>query len=103
SKVNHAVLWKDLRRDLDLLPNNVPVGELPDGRPLYPANFNVSRGSDMLLTNTSRGYGHVLSAVAQKGFSWGLFVGATYAYTINKEGRPGKNQSATSNYRLAGV
>jgi hypothetical protein len=103
SKVNHGILWKDLRRDLDLLPNNVPVGTLPDGRPLYAANFNVSRGVDTLLTNTDRGYGHVLSGVVQKGFSWGLFLGATYAYTINNEVSPGTSSVATSNYRLVAV
>lgn len=103
SHVNHAILWKDLRRNLDLLPNNVPVGLLPDGRPLYAANFNVNRGTDTLLTNTDRGYGHVLSGVAQKGFSWGLFLAATYAYTINKEVTPGTSSVAVSNYRLAAV
>jgi outer membrane receptor for ferrienterochelin and colicin len=103
TKVNHGILWKDLRRDLDLLPNNVPVGTLPDGRPLYAANFNVSRGTDTLLTNTDRGYGHVLSGVVQKGFSWGLFLAATYAYTINKEVTPGTSSVAVSNYRLVAV
>jgi outer membrane receptor for ferrienterochelin and colicin len=103
SHVNHAILWKDLRRDLDLLPNNVPVGLLPDGRPLYSPNFNVSRGTDTLLTNTDRGYGHVLSAVVQKGFAFGLFLGATYAYTINQEVTPGTSSVAVSNYRLVAV
>lgn len=103
SHVNHAILWKDLRRNLDLLPNNVPVGVLPDGRPLYAANFNVQRGTDTLLTNTDRGYAHVLSGVAQKGFSWGLFLAATYAYTINNEVTPGTSSVAVSNYRLVAV
>lgn len=103
SKVNHGIIWKDLRRDLDVLPNNTPVGELPDGRPLYSANFNATRGFDMLLSNSDRGYGHVLAGVVQKGFDFGLFLGATYAYTINKEVSPGTSSISTSNYRLAAV
>lgn len=103
TKTNYGILWKDLRRDLATLPNNVPVGETPDGRPLYAANFNASRGFDMLLTNTRRGYGHVASGVVQKGFSFGLFLAATYAYTINNEVSPGTSSVSTSNYRLGAV
>jgi hypothetical protein len=103
SKVNNGILWKDLRRDLDSLPNNTPIGTTVDGRPLYAPNFNVSRGFDMLLTNSDRGYGHVLSGVVQKGFEFGLFVAASYAYTINKEVSPGTSSISTSNYRLAAV
>jgi hypothetical protein len=105
SKVNNALVWKDLRRDLDIdtLPNNVPIGETVDGRPLYAPNFNVSRGFDMLLSNTDRGNGHVLTGVIQKGFDFGLFLAATYAYTINNEVSPGTSSISTSNYRLAAV
>jgi hypothetical protein len=103
TSVKDGVMWRDLRRDLETLPNNTPVGTLPDGRPLYSATFNPNRGFDMELTNTSHGYGHVLSGVVQKGFSFGLFLGATYAYTINKEVSPGTSSVSTSNYRLAAV
>ena len=110
SKVNHGIIWKDLRRDLDVLPNNTPlrnpdgtVMTTPDGRPLYSPNFNATRGFDMLLSNSDRGYGHVLSGVVQKGFDFGLFLAATYAYTINKEVTPGTSSISTSNYRLAAV
>ncbi|HSS00184.1 MAG TPA: TonB-dependent receptor [Kofleriaceae bacterium] len=103
TSVRDGVMWRDLRRNLDSLPNNTPVGTLPDGRPLYSDTFNPNRGFDMELTNTEHGYGHVLSGVAQKGFSFGLFLGATYAYTINKEVSPGTSSVSTSNYRLAAV
>jgi hypothetical protein len=103
TKVRDSVVWKDLRRNLGSLPNNVPIGNTVDGRPFYPANFNTGRGYDMLLTNDDRGYGHVGSIVVQKGFPFGLFVSGSYAYTQNWEVSPGTSSVSTSNYGLAAV
>jgi hypothetical protein len=108
SKAYNAVLWQDLRRDSSRLPgatgeNNLPVGTLPDGRPRYGNAFNPNRGYDMLLTNTTRGYGHVASVVLQKGFPFGLFVSGSYARQHVMEVTPGTSSRSVSNYALAGV
>jgi outer membrane receptor for ferrienterochelin and colicin len=105
TKVRSGVTWKDLRRDLDdpAFPNNTPIGTTVDGRPMYAANFNPGRGFDMLLTNDDRGYGHVASGVIQKGFSFGLFVSGSYAYTDNHEVNPGTSAVSTSNYGIVAV
>jgi len=103
TKVRTGVNWKDLRRDLSSLPNNTPIGVTVDGRPMYAATFNPNRGYDMLLTNDGRGYGHVLSAVVQKGFPFGLFVSGSYAYTDNHEVSPGTSSVSTSNYGIVAV
>ena len=108
SKVYNAVLWQDLRRNSSRLPgatgeNNLPIGTLPDGRPRYGNAFNPNRGYDMLLTNTTRGYGHVASVVLQKGFPFGLFVSGSYAWQHVMEVTPGTSSRSVSNYALAGV
>jgi Carboxypeptidase regulatory-like domain/TonB-dependent Receptor Plug Domain len=106
SKTLHGVTWNDLRRDNPKLPNNdvnLPIGTTPDGRPLYAAGFLVNRGYDMLLTNTSHGYGHVASLQVQKGFPFGLFVAASYAYQDVHEVNPGTSSRSVSNYGLAAV
>lgn len=109
SKTRHGVVWSDLRRNNDFFPNNVPVGVLPDGRPLYDndnsdgSQFNSRRGYDMLLTNTSKGSGHVASISAQKGFDFGLFVFGSYAYQKVKEISPATSSRSVSNYGLAAV
>lgn len=108
SKAYNAVLWQDLRRDSSRLPgatgeNNLPVGTLPDGRPRYGNAFNPNRGYDMLLTNTTRGYGHVASVVLQKGFPFGLFVSGSYAWQHVMEVTPGTSSRSVSNYALAAV
>jgi hypothetical protein len=108
SKARNAVMWQDLRRDSSRLPgatgaNNLPVGETQDGRPRYSDLFNVNRGYDMMLTNTTRGYGHVASLVVQKGFPFGLFVSGSYAYQHVMEVNPGTSSRSVSNYGLAAV
>jgi outer membrane receptor for ferrienterochelin and colicin len=104
SKVNQGVVWSDLRRDLASIPNNTPVGETVDGRPLYDtANFNPRRGYDMLLTNTTKGSGHVASLAVEKAFDFGLFVSGTYAYQHVNEVSPANSSRSVSNYGLAAV
>jgi len=106
SKTLHGVTWLDLRRDNESLGGtaiNTPIGRTPDGRPLYDPSFNISRGTDMLLTNTSFGYGHVGSAQVQKGFPFGLFVAASYAYQNVHEVNPGTSSRSVSNYGLSAV
>ncbi|HSD88800.1 MAG TPA: TonB-dependent receptor [Kofleriaceae bacterium] len=104
TKVLEGVLWKDLRRDLSSIPNNTPIGETVDGRPLYDtANFNPRRGYDMLLTNTRRGYGHVASLSLEKSFSFGLFIAGTYAYQHVLEVSPANSSRSVSNYNSVAV
>ena len=103
TKVRDAVTWMDLRRNLGSLPNNQPVGVTPDGRALYATSFNTSRGVDMMLTNDRRGYGELASIVLQKGFPFGLFLSASYAYTNNAEVNPGTSSVSTSNYGIVAV
>jgi hypothetical protein len=102
TKVRNGVNWIDLRRNLAILPNNTPVGVTPDGRPLYPATF-PTRGVDMMLTNDPRGFGELASVVVQKGFPFGLFVSASYAYTNTQEVSPGTSSVSTSNYGIVAV
>jgi hypothetical protein len=104
TKVHEGVLWRDLRRDLASLPNNTPIGETVDGRPLYDtANFNTRRGYDMLLTNTSRGYGHVATLAVEKTFPFGLFLTGTYAYEHVMEVNPANSSRSVSNYNSIAV
>jgi hypothetical protein len=106
SKALHGVTWVDLRRNNPNLPNgaaNLPVGTTPDGRPLYDATFSANRGYDMLLTNTTHGYGHVTSVQVQKGFPFGLFVSGSYAHQNVHEINPGTSSRSVSNYGLSAV
>ncbi|MEZ4363099.1 MAG: TonB-dependent receptor [Kofleriaceae bacterium] len=110
SKVRDGIRWKDLRRDLDSIPNNVPVGTLPDGRPLYDNvgtgnsdRFNPNRGYDMLLTNTDKGFSHTASLGLQKKFPFGVTLIGSYAYTNSQELSPATSSRSVSNYGLAAV
>jgi hypothetical protein len=103
TKVRHGINWVDLRRNLAILPNNLPIGTTPDGRALYPANFNAQRGYDMMLTNDDHGFGHVASVQVQKGFPFGLFVSGSYAYQDVEEINPGTSSRSVSNYGLTAV
>lgn len=104
TKVAQGVMWSDLRRDLASIPNNTPVGETVDGRPLYDtANFNTRRGYDMLLTNADGGHGHVATLAVEKAFKFGLFVSGTYAFQRVFEISPANSSRSVSNYGLAAV
>jgi hypothetical protein len=103
SVVRDGVNWVDLRRNLAVLPNNTPIGTTPDGRPLYSASFNTTRGSDLELTNTHHGYGHVASILIDKGFPFGLYVSGSYAYQNVHEVSPATASTAASNYDQTAV
>ena len=106
SKTLHGVTWLDLRRNNTNLGGtaiNTPVGVTPDGRALYDNSFNINRGVDMLLTNTSFGYGQVASVQVQKGFPFGLYLAASYGYQNVHEVNPGTSSRSVSNYGLSAV
>lgn len=111
SKVRQALTWKDLRRNLASLPNNQPTAVGPDGRALYdttPGNrtdggYNPSRGYDLLLTNTDKGYGHTASLSLSKNFSSGLSLSTAYAWQRVFEVNPGVASTASSNYSQIAV
>jgi hypothetical protein len=109
TKVRRGVMWQDLRRDRSFIPNNLPIGELPDGRPLYDndptdgGQFNPRRGFDMLLTNTTKGSGHSASILVQKSWGFGLYLSGSYAYQNTSEVNPATSSRSVSNYGLAAV
>lgn len=96
SKVRHALLWRDLRRNRSEFGGdlNKPVGLLADGRPYYDNDgedgmeFNARRGHDIMLTNASKGRGHTLSVSLEKRFLFGLSLYAAYAWQNVKEVSP---------------
>ncbi len=101
TRVHESVNWIDLRRDLDSISDNTPVGVTPDGRPLYDTtNFNVNRGYDMLLTNDPRGYGDSASIILDKTFPFGLYLAGPYAYENVMEVNPANSSRSVSNYSL---
>jgi hypothetical protein len=105
----HGVMWQDLRRDLDALPDNTPVGRLPDGRPYYDADmtdgasFNPRRGYDMLLTNTSKGQSHTFSLALGKVLPAGFSVTGAYAFQRVTEVSPATSSRSVSNYGQAAI
>jgi outer membrane receptor for ferrienterochelin and colicin len=108
SKVRYGVRWVDLRRNLASLPNNTPVGTLPDGRPYYDTlaaggQFNEFRGYDLLLDNTDKGHSHAASIAVQKQFPFGLALAGSYALTKAEEVSPGTSSTSISNYSLGAV
>ena len=106
TRVHEGVTWVDLRRDLSSLPDNVPVGTLPDGRPLYDTaamGFNVSRGYDMLLTNNHEGSGHSASVLVDKTLPFGVYIAGSYAFEHVLEVNPANSSRSVSNYSLLAV
>lgn len=109
TKVRYGIRWRDLRRNLDDIGDtNLPVGTLPDGRPLYDnvaagGQFNPNRGYDLLLDNTDEGYSHSASFNIQKRFPFGLTIIGSYAWVRSKEISPGTSSTSISNYSLAAI
>jgi hypothetical protein len=95
TKVNNGILYKDLHQ--------IQIGTAPDGRPIY--GFRDNRGAtqnDLVLTNTSKGYGYVFTAGVDKDWDLGnfgqLYSAATYGYQHIKEIEPATSSVANSNF-----
>ena len=107
TKVREGVTWVDLRRcetptssqAVCDIPNAAPLGLLPDGRYYYNTSaFPTHIGYDMELTNSNQGYGHTASAMLSKGFGFGLFLSAAYAYQHVMDINPANSSRSVSNY-----
>jgi hypothetical protein len=118
SRTDEGVNWENLRRcssDLvadDLNPqycglasskNELPSGYTVDGRAEYGNYFNIDEPYDILMTNTNRGWGHVLTASLEKVLSWGLMLRGTYAFERVFLTNPGTSSIAASNYGYIAV
>lgn len=112
TRTRYGLLWKDLRRNHSAFPNNLPTTYAPDGRPIYDTTptatttgqeFNVSRGYDMLLTNTDKGYGHTASVSLSKRFETGWNIFTSYAWQDVQEVHPGTSSTSTSNYGIVPI
>jgi hypothetical protein len=94
SRVNNALTWTDLRS----IPNRTQA-TLPDGRLRYQ-EFSTASGTntDILLTNTSKGYSWNVVAAVDKAFDNGFSLGAAYTFQRAKDVNPGTSSVAFSNY-----
>ena len=96
SKVVQQVLFTDAR--------SIVIGRLPDGRNRYAARTNTGgisltdTNTDIVLSNTSLGRGHVFDVRASKDFDFGLSIGGSYAWQDVKDATPATSSTASSNY-----
>jgi TonB dependent receptor/Carboxypeptidase regulatory-like domain/TonB-dependent Receptor Plug Domain len=95
TQVRKGILYRDMHL--------VKVGTAPDGRPIYAGRDN--RGltqNDLVLGNTDKGHGFVLSAQVDKNWdagAYGEFAAAMgYSYQHIKEIEPATSSVANSNY-----
>lgn len=91
SRVKNAENWYDISRDI--------IGTAPDGRPIYTYDYDNGR-YDVVMTNTTRGSGLVLSLDISKTFDteigqFTLDVG--HAYQNIKDINPAQSSTADSN------
>ncbi len=95
SKVRNALTWVDLR--------SVPVGTLPDGRIRYGVlpGQGTTTNTDMLLTNTTKGYSWNVVARFDKRWDSGFRLGGSYTFQRAKDLNPGTSSVAFSNYTNA--
>ncbi len=96
SRVKNALTYTDLRS----VPNTTVGGATtPDGRPRYQA-FNAAAGqnTDLLLTNTDRGYSWNVVARVDKEWDNGFHIGAAYTFQRAKDVNSGTSSTAGSNY-----
>jgi hypothetical protein len=124
SKVRSALMWKDLRRNAGWVDaasttptRNTPTTTGPDGRPIYQTGsvgsagpggtpvvaFPTTRGSDLLLTTTDRGFGSVISGGVRKSFDFGLSLYGGYAWQHVEDAAPGSESTAANNYAATPV
>lgn len=97
TRTRDAVTWSDIRSVV-----NTVQPRLPDGRLRYqaltgPTDFN----SDLLLTNTDRGYSWNVVGRVDKRFDFGLRVGASYTFNRAKDVNSATSSVAFSNYTNA--
>lgn len=105
--VRKGILWKDYRAGLN------PIGKAPDGRPIYrrgpdrglflTGTASNDTGTDLILTNTDKGYQTSFAVGLSKSFNWGIDVSASYTYTDSKEVNPGVSSTASSNFGQVAV
>jgi outer membrane receptor for ferrienterochelin and colicin len=112
TRTRYGLTWKDLRRNHAGFANNTPTAIAPDGRAIYDTtpdtftsgqDFNVSRGYDMMMTNTDKGYGHTASMSLYKRFNNGWNVSTSYAWQDVQEVNPGTSSISTSNYGIVPI
>ncbi|WP_374388927.1 carboxypeptidase regulatory-like domain-containing protein [Sandaracinobacter sp.] len=94
SRVKNALTWTDLRSVA-----NPVQGKLPDGRLRYDG-YNVASGTntDILLTNTNKGYSWNIAAGFDKSWDNGISIGGAYTWQRVKDVNPGTSSVAFSNY-----
>jgi hypothetical protein len=94
SRVKDALTWTDLRTVV-----NTAQSTLPDGRTRYQALTNGNdTNTDILLTNTDKGYSWNVVASVEKEWENGLSFGAAYTFQRAKDVNPGTSSVAFSNY-----
>ncbi|WP_203308337.1 TonB-dependent receptor [Sphingomonas beigongshangi] len=87
-----GVIFTDLR--------SVPVGVMPDGRIRYgSATVFTDPNYDILASNSSKGYSHVLVARFDKEFDWGLQFGGSFTRQWVKDVGNATSSTINSNYR----
>jgi hypothetical protein len=94
SRVKNALTWTDLRSVV-----NPVQGKLPDGRLRYDG-YNVASGTntDVLLTNTDKGYSWNIAVGFDKSWQNGISIGGAYTWQRVKDLNPGTSSVAFSNY-----
>ncbi|WP_375382533.1 carboxypeptidase regulatory-like domain-containing protein [uncultured Sphingomonas sp.] len=91
TKVRNAIIFTDAR--------SVVIGTLPDGRPRYGSTttFNDTN-SDIILSDTSKGFSHIGVVRANYDFPFGLSFGASYTRQEVKDTAAATSSVALSNY-----
>jgi hypothetical protein len=104
SRVKDALTWTDLR--------SIPIGVLPDGRTRYGQRPNsigaggsslADNNSDILLTNTDRGYSWNIVGRFNKNWENGIGISAAYTLQRAKDVNSGTSSVAFSNYAQTAV
>ena len=87
-----GVIFTDLR--------SVPIGLNPDGRIRYTgATAFTDPNYDILASNSSQGYSHVVVARFDKEFDWGLQFGGSFTRQWVKDVGNSTSSTINSNYR----
>lgn len=94
SRVKDALTWVDLRT-----VQNTVQATLPDGRVRQQAlQGGNDTNTDILLTNTSRGYSWNVAASFEKAWDNGISIGAAYTLQRARDVNPGTSSVAFSNF-----